>query len=147
MQLKQRIVYILLGLLCICSISYAQVGQYIQINTRFRSFVGQPSWTLIIRDLDHQQNLPQVFNITRGSQHWTLFTYSNNYLISASRLQVVNYRGKYNMFNQYIIHNFCGLESNGRIIRGKSMMIQISGDLSPNSNSYSCSVMKYRNEV
>ncbi|MBX3708406.1 MAG: hypothetical protein KIT56_07130 [Gammaproteobacteria bacterium] len=130
--------------------SYAQyderldgLGQVIQINTRFRSFVGKPTWTLIIRDIDHGQNIPYLFDIRRGGNHWVAFTYGRNYLITASRLQIETYQSRYNKYKNYRIKNFCNLESNGRIIRGRSMYITIEGHLSPYSNTYVCHVSTY----
>ena len=119
------------------------LGQTVQIHTRLHSFVGKPIWTLIIRDLDHGQNIPYVFDFTRGDQYWVALTYGRNYLITASRLQIETPRSRFNMFKNYRISNFCNIESMGRIIRGKSMMIQLQGDLSPDSNTYSCNVTYY----
>ncbi|EKD70980.1 MAG: hypothetical protein ACD_46C00308G0004 [uncultured bacterium] len=112
------------------------LGQTIQIYTRFKSFVGKPSWLLIIRDIDHNQNIPYLYDIKRGDNFWLAFTFGRNYLILASKLVFNPYKSK--------INNFCHLESNGRIIRGESLFITISGDLSPNTNTFNCHVLKYR---
>jgi len=130
------------------STSYAQpgadgLGQTIQITTRFQSFVGNPSWLLIIRDIDHGQNIPYLFDINSGENFWVAFSYSRNYLILASTLQISTYQSRYNSYKNYKIHNFCHLESNGRIMRGESMFVTIQGDLSPNSDSYSCQISTY----
>jgi len=136
-------------LLCITSpLSYAQIdddgiGQTIQIYTRFHSFVGNPSWTLIIRDIDHDQNIPHLFDIARGENHWVVFTYSRNYLITVSRMQIETYRSRYNKYKNYRLNNFCHLESHGKISRGQSMYITIEGDLSPDTHTFSCSVATY----
>jgi hypothetical protein len=135
-------------LLCFTMQSVAQLGgnnpgQVIQINTRFHYFVGNPSFTLIIRDLDHNQNMPYLFDITRGENHWVVFTYGRNYLIEVSKLQIETYQPRYNTYQQYRLNNFCHLESNGRIIRGESMYITIEGDLTPNPNTFSCHVSIY----
>ncbi len=132
----------------VTSLSYAQgddngIGQTIQIETHFRSFVGNPSWTLIIRDLDHNQNVPYLFDVTRGNNHWVAITYGRNYLITASRMQIETYRSRYNTYKQYRISDFCNLESNGRINRGESMYITIEGDLSPDTDTYSCQIFKF----
>lgn len=146
---KKHIVYIWLFFsLCITALSsYAQpdddFGQTIQIYTRFHSFLGKPSWLLIIRDLDHDQNLPYLFDVKRGDNFWVAFTYSRNYLITVSSLQIESYKPRMNGYAKYKTRDFCGLESNGRIIRGESMYITINGDLSPNSNSYTCHVSRY----
>lgn len=139
---------IFLGLSLCSSLSFAQVdenvlGQTIQIYTRFHSFIGKPIWTLIIRDIDHNQNIPYLFDIRKGDNHWVAFTYGRNYLITVSRLQIETYRSRYNKYKNYRMSNFCNLESNGRIVRGRSMYITIDGDLSPYSNTYTCNVSSY----
>src|SRR3990167_1995148 len=84
--------------------SYGQTddfGQFIQINTRFSSFVGKPIWLIVIRDVDHNQNIPYLFDIKRGENTWVIFTYSRNYLIVASRLQIETYQSRYNQYKNY----------------------------------------------
>lgn len=118
-------------------------GQIIQINTNFHSFVGKPSWLLIIRDLDHGQNIPYLFDIRKGENFWVAFTYSRNYLITVSNLRMESYRPYKNTFRLYETKDFCNLESNGRILRGESISIRITGDLSPYHCSYQCNVSRY----
>lgn len=118
-------------------------GQTLQIHTRLHSFVGKPSWLLMIRDLDHADNVPYLFDITRGEDAWVAFTYGRNYLITASTLQIETYNAKCNSFKTYKIRNFCHLESHGRIQRGESMSITISGHLSANSDGYTCNISKF----
>lgn len=149
--MKKWTAYIaLLCSLCVMTPTFADeighdgLGQTIQIYTRFHSFVGQPSLLIIIRDLDHDQNIPYVFDITRGDNFWLLFTYGRNYLISVSNLQISTYKSRYNDFGEYKINDFCHLESHGRISRGESMTITIDGDLSPNPNSITCHITKYQ---
>lgn len=128
------------------SSSYAQEpgpGQTIQIYTRFHSFVGKPSWLLMIRDLDHNQNIPYLFDIKRGDNFWVAYTYGRNFVISASILQISDYQSRKNTFKRYKIKDFCHLESNGRILRGKSLYITIDGNLTVNRDSYSCHVSQY----
>lgn len=117
------------------------VGQSIQIYTRLQSFVGKPSWLLIIRDIDHNQNIPYVYDITRNDNFWLAFTYSRNYLILASTLQFAPYRA--NPYRTKVIRDFCGLESRGRISRGESLYVMVTGNLSPNTDSYSCNVTRF----
>lgn len=128
-------------------ISHAQpdngLGQTIQIYTRFHSFVGKPIWTLVIRDIDHNQNIPYLYDITKGDNFWLAFTYGRNYLITASNLQIETYEGKYNIYKNYRIKNFCNLESNGRIIHGESLYITIEGNLSPRRHTYTCHISQF----
>ncbi len=128
--------------------AYAQMesdglGQTIQIHTFLHSFVGKPTWTLIIRDIDHNQNVPYLFDVTSGENYWVALTYGRNYLITVSNLKIETYRERRNTYKQYKLNDFCHLESNGRIIRGESMYITIEGDLSPNTNTFSCHVLTY----
>jgi hypothetical protein len=135
--------------MCLTSINvFAQTainpfGQIIKINTRFHSFVGKPIWTLIIRDIDHNQNIPYVFDIRKGENHWIIPTYARNYLITVSRMQIETYRMGYNKYRNIRLKNFCSLESNGKIIRNESMSITIDGDLSPYTDSFTCDVSTY----
>lgn len=152
MTLHQRIpasIIIIIWFLFISySSSYAQtnfngLGQFIQINTRLRSYVGKPTWLLIIRDVDGNQNIPYLFDIRRGDNFWVALTYGKHYLITVSRLQIETYQSRCNHYKKYRINDFCHLESNGRIIRGESMSITLEGDLTPNSASSRCIVIKY----
>lgn len=121
------------------------LGQTIQIYTRFRSFVGKPSWQITIRDIDHNQNIPYVFDIERGNNFWLLFTYGRNYLITVSDMQISTYRSRYNDYTLDRIKNFCYLESDGRINRGESLYITITGDLTTNRDSIQCHVSRFEN--
>ncbi len=113
-------------------------GQTIQINTQLHSYLGQPSWLLVIRDLDHGQNIPYLYDFQGGQNFWLAFTYGRNYLITASTLT----------FNPYgkTVNNFCGLESRGRIIRGQSLFITLRGDLIPHSTTFQCNLMKVNDD-
>jgi hypothetical protein len=151
MHAKKRIARnILITLMCLTPavFGYAQtgdnpLGQTIQINTQFRSFSGKPIWSLIIRDLDHNENIPYIFDINRGQNHWVIFTYGHNYLITASNMQIEIFQPGRNKYKNIRIKNFCGLESHGRIIRGESMHIMIGGDLSPNADTLTCNIASY----
>lgn len=123
------------------------VGQFIQITTRLHSFVGKPTWLLIIRDVDHNQNIPYLFDIRRGENFWVALTYGKHYLITVSRLQIETYQSRYNKYKNYRINNFCHLESNGRIIRGESMNITLEGNLTPDTASTRCIVLRYKDPV
>lgn|SRR3990167_8601402 len=117
------------------------IGQTIQINTRLHSYVGKPSWLLIIRDIDHNENIPYLFDFKKGENFWVAITGGRNYLITVSTLQFSPYRR--NPFRSKKIKNFCQLESQGRIIHDKSFYITISGDLTPNTNSFRCDISSY----
>lgn len=128
------------------NIVYAQptadeIGQTIQIKTRLHSFVGRPSWLIIIRDLDHGQNLPYLYDFDRAENFWLAFTYSKNYVIIASTLSFSPYR--HDPYRTVKIHNFCNLESNCRVLRRTSVAVTLTGDLSPNPDTYSCYVTKF----
>lgn len=111
------------------------LGQVIQIRTNLRSFVGKPTWLLIIRDVDHNQVIPYLYDIERGDNFWIAITYSRNYLITVSELTFNPYGRK--------INNFCELESMGAIQRGSSFQVHITGKLSPNPDTFNCNVLKY----
>lgn len=143
MPKKSLIHFLILSWCLTASVSYAAdgIGQTIQITTRFNAWMGKPTWLLTIRDLDHNQTIPYLFDITRGENYWVALTYGRNYLISASNLQIETYYPRRNKFKNYRIKNFCCLESQGRIHRGESLYITISGDLTPNSDTYFCNMI------
>lgn len=145
-KLIRKISFIIFLFFNLYSVSFAQdandgMGQIIQIQTNLHSFVGKPTWLLIIRDVDHGQNIPYLFDIRTGANTWIAITYGRNYLITVSSLQFSPY-GRH-PFRSKKIDNFCQLQTNGRIIRGASISILIEGDLSPNTNSFSCHISKY----
>lgn len=144
MPIKNYILSTCLFLLIVFAKANAEppFGQTIQINTYLHSFVGRPAWTLIIRDIDNGQNIPYLFDFTRGNDFWLALTYGRNYVITASILNFSPYR-RY-PYRSRRTHNFCHLESHGRIVRGESLHIIITGDLSPNTDTYSCQIMRYR---
>lgn len=150
-MLKQKLIIFIYTFISLCispSFCFAQtdsdgLGNTIQIYSHLRSYVGKATWLLIIRDVDHGQNIPYFFEFSKGDDSWVVFTYSRDYLILASRLQIESYQGLYNTYKNYRIFNFCGLESRGRIIRGESIYITLNGDLSPNADTYTCHVSKF----
>lgn len=120
------------------------LGETIQIYTRLHSYVGKPSWLVVIRDIDNNQNIPYIFDITRGDNFWFLFTYGRNYLILTSTMHITNFRSRYDDYTEYKIRNFCNLESNGRIIRGESLYITVAGDLTTNMNGINCHISHFK---
>lgn len=118
-----------------------QFGQYLQISTKLRNFDGRPSWLIIIRDVDHNQNIPYLYDFERGENAWLAFTYGRNYLIIASIMSFSPYQN--DPYCTKKIYNFCNLESHGRIIRGQSIRIRLKGELTPNRNRFSCHVNYY----
>lgn len=151
MKLKNILLHPIWKWLCLCLLApatFAQtgndgLGQTIQIHTRLHSFVGKPSWLIIVRDIDHNQNIPYVFDIQRGNNFWVIMTYARNYLITVSKLQFSPYRR--NPYNSKTINNFCQLESRGAVIKGESIFVTIDGDLTPNQDTFSCNVARYAN--
>jgi len=117
------------------------LGQTIQIYTNFSSFVGRPSWLLMLRDVDHNQNIPYIYEFDRGSNFWLALSYGRNYTVVASTMRFHPY--KVNPYRTKEIRNFCNLESNGRIIRGDSMFVTMSGSLTPNPDTYTCHVSQF----
>ena len=122
-------------------------GQIIQIYTRFNSFIGRPSWLLVIRDVDHDENMPYVFDIDKENNFWVALTRGRKYLILISNLQISTYKSHLNRFQKFRINNFCGLESRGRIIRGESMTITIEGDLTRHPDTVNCYVSRYPDSI
>lgn len=138
----------LFSLSCYFMTSHAQpfykFGQYLQIHTKIRTFDGRPSWLIVIRDVDHNQNIPYLYDFEYGENMWLAFTYGRNYLILASTLSFSPY--SHDPWRTVKIHNFCNLESHGRIIRGKAIKVVLRGDLMPNRNRYRCHVSYHEGE-
>lgn len=67
------------------------MGQAIQINTQLHSFVGRPSWLLIVRDVDSGESFQYLYDMERGNNFWLALTYGRNYLITASSMQFAPY--------------------------------------------------------
>ncbi len=151
MHFKNRLFYFLLVMMgLLAKFAYPQdanpgMGNVIQINTNLRSFVGKPSWLLMIRDVDDNENMPYIFDFTSSNTQWMAFTQGQNYLIVSSTLQFSVYRPHDNTYRTYFIHNFCNLESQGRIQHNTGVSIWLTGDLWPNEDSYHCQVMRYPN--
>lgn len=114
--------------------NYAQIpmGQTLLIQTHFSDVVGKPEWLLVVRDVQSGVVLPYLYEIKNNDNFWIAFTAGRTYRVTASTLK----------FGPYAkIHNFCGLE-NG-ILTGKSMSISLTGELSPNPNSFKCHVSQF----
>ena len=140
--MRKRILTSLMTSLLACCLPvlpcYAQyddgnLGQTIQIYTHFRSIIGKPVWLLIIRDLDHGQVLPYLYEFKSGDNFWLALTHSRNYQITVSSLRFDPRRSK--------INNFCQLQSG--VIRGKSLYITMDGDLRADTSRFNCNVSRY----
>jgi hypothetical protein len=129
-------------LLSACLISMLNVhaqdspfGQTFQINTRLNSYVGKPSWLLIIRDVQTGQVLPYLYDFNGTDNFWVGFTYAHTYQVTVSELEFGPPNAK--------IHNFCHLEDG--ILDRESFTVSLSGDLTPNRRTSYCHVLKYKN--
>ena len=121
----------------VCRAAISQYpGQTLKIITDFQSILGSPEWTLIIRDADSQNVYPYVFDIRQKDNYWVALTASESYIVTASQLKWGTYA---------VIDNFCHLESG--TITGQSMFIILKGYLSPDPNSFSCTITKYNNTL
>ncbi len=111
------------------------LGQVLKINLNLQRFIGKPSWLIVIRDVDHGQNIPYLFDIKQNQDYWIALTYGHDYYVVASEIAMNPYDKK--------ITNFCDLESMGAIHRGTSMDIMVSGKLTKNPDTVTCRVLKY----
>ena len=110
-------------------------GQIIKISTNLRSISSKASWLLIIRDMDHGQNIPYLYDFVSGNNYWAALTYSRNYVITVSELTFYPSDRK--------IYNFCNLQSMGAVMHSISMDVTLTGRLTPNMGSFNCHVIKY----
>lgn len=136
-RMMHLLILTLLGMIIpLPSYSQQPIGQTLQVNTHFKSVIGNPTWLLIIRDVNTGVVLPYLFDIRNNDNFWVAFTSGRSYRITASTL-------KFGPFAK--INNFCCLE-NG-IITDKSFWITLTGELSPNPKSSKCNVTKYLNTL
>jgi hypothetical protein len=110
------------------------LGQTFQINTHLDSYVGKPSWLLIITDVQTGQVMPYLFDITSNDNFWVQFTFAHTYRVSASELHFGP--------PDDIIRNFCHLQ--GGILDHESLVINLSGRLTPKRNTAQCTVSHYK---
>lgn len=128
--------FLLCVLLFFSSFSFADsnnvFGQTLQVQTHFRSVLGNPTWLLIVREMETGRILPYQFDIEENNNFWVAFTAGHSYQVTVSEVT----------FGPYAkIKNFCRLQ-NG-VISGKSMWIVLSGRLTPNRYQSHCTVTKY----
>jgi hypothetical protein len=130
----------LVAAMCLTStLSFAETnqssGQSIQITANLHSFVGKPTWLLMIHDLDHDINIPYLYDFTQNVNSWMAFTNGSNYVITSSEMTFPPSERK--------IRNFCNLESRGSTHHKVSMQVTITGVLSPRTDKFTCKVLKY----
>jgi hypothetical protein len=117
------------------SFAFAQnpLGQTLQVSTNFRSVIGKPTWLLVVRDIESGQIIPYLFEIREKQNFWIAFTYGRSYRVTISKL----------VFGPFAeINNFCRLE-NG-IMDGKSIIVTLSGTLTPDPSSFKCYAKPYQ---
>jgi hypothetical protein len=136
MSFKKFYPFLLLLIFLIPHFTRAEIapypGQTLQISSHFNAIAGNPTWLLIIRDVDSGRVLPYSFEFKKNDNFWLAPTTGRSYKVTVSTLTFGPFA---------VIHNFCHLE-NG-IYRDQSMTITLVGKLSPITNSFSCNVMKY----
>jgi hypothetical protein len=124
------------GLLTLCSLLctsslYAQAAQTLTIYTHFKEIVGNPSWLLVLRDMNSGEVLPYLFDIKHEDNFWLAFSKEHAYRVTASVLKFPPYA---------TINNFCGLQDG--VLKGKSMYITLKGTISPDPRTSKCYVTK-----
>lgn len=108
------------------------LGQVLQISTAFSKVYGKPTWLLIIREQETGLVMPHLYEIKNNDNYWLAFTAGRTYRITASIL-------KFGTFAK--IDNLCHLQDG--IIDGNSMIIRLTGVLSPDPASFDCQVISY----
>lgn len=107
--------------------------QTLQIYTHFQTFIGKPTWLLIVRDVESGLVSPYIFDIRNNDNFWIAFTFGHHYRVTTSKVTF----GKY-----AVINNFCGLE-NG-ILSGISMFMKLTGSLTPDPKTTKCHVTAFQ---
>jgi hypothetical protein len=108
-------------------------GQTIQINTHFDSLKGNPTWLLMIRNIQTGEILPYLYEIKNFDNFWIALSYGRDYRIVASKLQFESSKS---------IANFCHLEDG--VLSGKSYVVRLSGNLKPGGRDYECHTIKFK---
>ena len=107
--------------------------QTLQIRTHFQQQIGNPTWLVIIRDMQNGRLFPYLFDIRQKDNFWVAFSNSRVYRVTVSQL-------KFDSFA--VTNNFCDLENT--VMDGKSIFITLTGILSPDSSKINCHVLRYR---
>ena len=108
-------------------------SQVVQIDLRLQTFVGHPSWLLILKDNDSQQVYPYIYDVQSEYHTWLAFSYTHNFQIIASELS----------FGPFAkIHNFCHLEN--LKFHGESLNIVLNGSLTPVPDTSHCLKQRYQ---
>jgi hypothetical protein len=110
------------------------LGQTFQINTRIDSYVGKPTWLIIVKDVVSGQVMPYYFPIYEREQFWVNFTFTNAFRIIVSELQFGP--------PDAIIRNFCHLQDG--ILDRESLIINLSGNLTPDRRTSDCHVQRFK---
>jgi hypothetical protein len=123
----------LLGILPAKADSENPFGQTLQINTHLNSLAGKPVWLLMLRNVETGQVLPYTFPLQNFDNFWIALTWGHNYQITVSTLQFEGHKS---------IENFCHLQTG--LVKARSFVINVSGDIIPNRQKYHCQVMKFK---
>lgn len=134
MDMKRWVSAVLIGFSLFGSLpALAQMGPTVQINTNFKSIEGNPTWLLILRDVDTGRVIPYMYNLTNNDAFYIALAWSHNYRITVSKISWGPCK---------YIDNFCDLE-NG-VLSGKSVIVRLSGRLTPHRGTATCVVRKYK---
>ncbi len=134
----KRILFLMSLLICVPGIAQNDMfGQILQINTRFHSHVGKPTWLLIIREQETGVVSPYVYDIRQNDNFWIALTWGHTYRITVSQLKIA-----FDFGPPVVINDFCHLQS--EMIEGKSMTISITGQLTPDRKNAICHVKKFQ---
>jgi hypothetical protein len=109
-------------------------GQTFQINTRLNSYIGKPSWLIIVRDEMSGRVLPFLYDFNSTDNFWLGVTFTRAYRVIVSELEF----GPPNA----VIHNFCHLQDG--IMDRESFTVTLTGNLTPNRHTSTCHVLRYK---
>jgi len=111
---------------------HADKSPMVQVHTNFDTLSSDaPDWLIIIHDADSPAVYPYLFQLTKKSDYFFIFTDARHYRVS-SVLTFEHYHKK--------INNFCQFPLN--VIDNESLDIWLSGRLTPDLKTVQCRMFR-----
>jgi len=104
----------------------------IQIEGQLKEIKANPSWFILLRNVDTGSIVPWMLDLQGPFVHWSVFPEGHDYQIIASEMR----------FNDNtVLHNVCDIEDG--IVSGRSLQITLKGQLTPTSDTFDCRKMSW----
>lgn len=108
------------------------IRHVLEIKTKLSDIVGQPTWLIIIRDMDTGRLNTFIYDFRLPDNQWIAYSKGRKFRIINSSLK----------FGPGVtIYNFCNIEDG--ILDQTSMYITLTGAITPDPYTTRCKVLKY----